>query len=158
MTTNKTKKTFADAVLAREKKTKKVPEVKVKKAKPELPIELQQSCLVLGCKKKSIKSKKYCKAHVHVGLITETNPNWDKEWQEMELPDSQDTVEQVKDWSRFAPQCGQLLSQEKPSVILVYRNTTLLIGAVLGAILLGAVTGMILSTPLFVKLAGICTQ
>lgn len=71
--------------------------------------------------------------------------NYNKEWENLELPDSQNTVEQVKDWSRFAPQ------EVNETPINYWKYACIFI-------LLGAVTGMILSTPMFIKLAEVCTQ
>lgn len=109
-------------------KTKKVPEVKVKKAKT-----IDEFC-------------NYVEKGIDAEYCSQTNPIWNKEWKENKLPDSQNTVEQVKDWSRFKPQ-----REINETPINYWKYACIFI-------LLGAVTGMILSTPIFVKLAEVCTQ
>lgn len=61
-------------------------------------------------------------------------------------PDSQATTSQVKDWSRFAPQ------GEVDETSFNYWKYAFIFTV------LGASVGMILYTPLFIKLVDVCTQ
>ena len=68
--------------------------------------------------------------------------DWDKQWQEFELPDSEATVEQVRN-------AGKWLGLEEPK-INYWKYACV-------AILLGIVTAMIFSTPIIISMFDACT-
>lgn len=105
---------------------------------------------------------------------------WEKEWDKFntiklrsnELPDSEATVEQVKSWVKIEDINGKIKVGTKGYTKLDRLDIDLVDGVLqlkgktptnywkyaCVAILLGIVTAMILSTPLFVKLAEVCSQ